>query len=405
MSRPYLLCVKLITAIVLSSVILACQTSVKEAADKSERVADSMPDKAELNWEALAAKLIERMDLNAGERVLLVAKPGLFDEMMPLLATKVAEQKGVFLGTLSVTENQPQEWNTDFIERAVAADSLQLSDLLQTVDLGVMMPGPVPSDLPYGILQDILEKGNRRTIHFHWSGAYGINGDALPIDRLMGKFYEDVVLNTDYKALAAHQLEFERTMRGQRIQVTTPAGTDISFEIGDRPVTKQDGNASAARAAKGLNLIDREIEIPSGAIRVAPIEETVNGKVAFPDGKWNDQEVKGLVMTFEQGKLIDYTAESGEESVKAELDQAKGSSGESFREFALGFNPKLAISEANNTWIPYYGYGSGVVRLSLGDNSELGGNVTGGYVRWNFFIDATVKVGEEVWVKDGELIK
>ena len=55
-------------------------------------------------------------------------------------------------------------------------------------------------------------------------------------------------------------------------------------------------------------------------------------------------------------------------------------------------------------WIPYYGYGAGVVRLSLGDNSELGGNVTGGYVRWNFFVDATVTVGRDVWVRDGKLL-
>jgi hypothetical protein len=41
--------------------------------------------------------------------------------------------------------------------------------------------------------------------------------------------------------------------------------------------------------------------------------------------------------------------------------------------------------------------------LSLGDNSELGGAVTGGYVRWNFFTDLTVTVGPTVWVRDGKL--
>jgi hypothetical protein len=54
-------------------------------------------------------------------------------------------------------------------------------------------------------------------------------------------------------------------------------------------------------------------------------------------------------------------------------------------------------------WIPYYGYGAGVVRLSLGDNSELGGSVRGGYVRWNFFVDTTVAVGGDVWVENGKL--
>ena len=45
------------------------------------------------------------------------------------------------------------------------------------------------------------------------------------------------------------------------------------------------------------------------------------------------------------------------------------------------------------------------MRLSLGDNSELGGTVTGGYVRWNFFTDTTVTVGDEVWVRDGQLVR
>ena len=45
----------------------------------------------------------------------------------------------------------------------------------------------------------------------------------------------------------------------------------------------------------------------------------------------------------------------------------------------------------------------GAVRLSLGDNTELGGMVGGGYVRWNFFTDATVTVGNDVWVRAGKM--
>ncbi len=76
--------------------------------------------------------------------------------------------------------------------------------------------------------------------------------------------------------------------------------------------------------------------------------------------------------------------------------------GRAFREFALGFNPLLAVPD-REPWIPYYGYGSGVVRLSLGDHSELGGAVTGGYVRWNFFTDLTVTVGSTIWVRGGRM--
>ena len=110
----------------------------------------------------------------------------------------------------------------------------------------------------------------------------------------------------------------------------------------------------------------------------------------------------GLVMTFAKGKLTTFTARAGKEGVEKELASA-GPAGRSFREFALGFNPLLAIPSSGERWIPYYGYGAGVVRLSLGDNTELGGKVTGGYVRWNFFTDATVRVGERVWVEAGKM--
>ena len=69
----------------------------------------------------------------------------------------------------------------------------------------------------------------------------------------------------------------------------------------------------------------------------------------------------------------------------------------------MGFNPELSVPELS-PWIPYYGYGAGVVRLSFGNSSELGGAVDGDYVRWNFFTDTSVTVGDQVWVRDGQLI-
>ena len=99
--------------------------------------------------------------------------------------------------------------------------------------------------------------------------------------------------------------------------------------------------------------------------------------------------------------MVEVTATRGKDAVEAEMQKA-GDAGRAFREFALGFNPLLAVP-ARDPWIPYYGYGAGVVRLSLGDNSELGGNVTGGYVRWNFFTDLTVSIGSTMWVRDGHM--
>ena len=96
------------------------------------------------------------------------------------------------------------------------------------------------------------------------------------------------------------------------------------------------------------------------------------------------------------------TATKGREAVEEEL-QKGGDGAHTFREMALGFNPELAVP-ATDPWIPYYGYGAGVVRLSLGNNEEVGGAVRGDYVRWNFFANMTLTVGEKVWVKGGKLL-
>ena len=355
-----------------------------------------------LQWNQIAETITQRMDLQSGERVLLLGLPGEFDELVPALRAAIVEQGGVDLGALSVSSQPFPASDSELLRQAAASDRATLTDLFQDVDLAVMLPGAAASDPAYGAMQDVLRGGRARTIHFHWSGAHDLNGNVIPVTDVVSSVYQTALLKTDYDALRAAQESFEVAARSEEIRVTTPRGTDIRFRIGDRPVTKQDGDASAQRARQSRNLIDREIELPAGAIRVAPLEDTVVGTIAFPPSVWNGETVEGLKMHFERGKVVT-VEDRGLEAVEAELDDA-GAAGRSFREFALGFNPLLAIPESD-PWIPYYGYGAGVVRLSLGDNSELGGTVTGGYVRWNFFTNATVLVGDVTWVENGTLLR
>jgi hypothetical protein len=363
-----------------------------------------MAQRDEPDWSALATKIAERMALVRGERVLLVGTPGLADPLVPALRAAVRSAGGTDLGVVSDRAAAPAEWATEFTRGLAQTSGPARVDYLRDVDVAVMLPGPVASDPTYAAMQAVLDGGRGRTIHFHWAGAYDIEGNVIPVSPAEARVYERAVLETDYSALAARQRALEAAMRRDIIRVTTPAGTDVRFRIGDRPFTKQDGDASAARAARGRNLIDREIELPAGAIRVAPLEETVEGKVVFPPGTWGNERVEGLVLTFKRGEVTAVEAKSGRAAVEREL-AAGGSAARRFRELAVGMNPLLAVPDTGTRWVPYYGYGSGVVRLSLGDNGELGGTVRGSYVRWNLFLDATVTVGSTTWVRDGRLIR
>ena len=353
---------------------------------------------------AAAGKIVERMALVRGERVLLVGLPSLSAPLASALRQAVSSAGGVDLGALAEGEPQPAEWSTEFTRELARRSGDAIAQHLQSVDVAVMMPGANADDPVYAAMQRVLQGGKGRTVHFHWAGAYDLSGRLHSTTPDVARLYQRVLIETDYSALSEKQSAFETAMRSGVVHVTTPLGTDVRFRIGERPVTRQDGDASAARASRAKNLIDREVELPAGAVRVAPLEESVEGTIAFPPTMWSGVRVEGLVLTFGRGQVTGVRARVGQAAVEQEL-AAGGAAAKRFREFALGLNPLLAIPASEPRWIPYYGYGAGVVRLSLGDNTELGGTVTGDYVRWNFFTDATVSVGNDVWVRDGRLVR
>lgn len=360
-----------------------------------------------LDYPALVDRVVQQMRLQPGEKVLLLSHPGEFQPIIPLLRQAVVRAGGVDLGCWQVAAGATNGLDPAAVEKSAAASRAALIPLLRNVDVAIMLPGASPSDPEYAAMQDVLRAGQGRTVHFHWttdgeaSSAYPVAGHPLPAREVIDATYQRAVLQADCKAIGEVQRRFAAALRAGEVRVTTPAGTDLRFRVGDRPVNFQDGDASAARVRDARTLIDREIEIPCGAIRVAPLEESVEGTIVFPPERWSGQPVEGLTVRFAGGRIVDIRARSGQEAVETEL-AAGGDGARLLRELAVGFNPELAVPK-EAPWIPYYGYGAGVVRLSLGDNSEVGGNVRGGYVRWNLFTDATLTAGGQVWVRDGQL--
>jgi hypothetical protein len=377
---------------------------------ETDALAQPAPAQLTMDWPALSAKIVERIAPTPGEKVLLLCHPGKFEEMVPHLRYAVQKAGAVDLGCLDVlAEPVPTAWDLKVLERAVRPARDAFRRMLHDVDAAVMMPGAAPRHSAYAALQDLLreEGGPRRTVHFHWDGggapsATALPGQPLPPPHVIDALYQRALLRSDYNTIAAIQRRFLAALRKGEARVTTPLGTDLRFRVGDRPANLQDGDASAARARKAVVLVDREVELPCGVLRIAPLEETVEGVIAFPPSQWDGRPVTGLRLHFAKGRVTQVEAESGKEAVLAELKQG-GPGMEAFREFALGFNPELAVPE-RNPFVAYYGYGAGVVRLSLGDNSEVGGKVVGGRWRWNFFTDASVTAGGEEWVKAGHLV-
>jgi hypothetical protein len=336
------------------------------------------------SYNRMARRIADALRPSRGERVILRFDPATMPELEPALR-RLLEEAGAVVETLNYGPS------ADFEQR------------LGRADIYVMMPaGPgaaTPADQA-SLLARWLDSGKGRQIHFHWAdGTRAADGLNATHSAAYDRVYLDA-LDIDYAALDGNMELAIARMRAGEVRVTTPAGTDIRFRVGDRPFTKQNGDASRARMQTARVRIDREIELPAGALRVAPLEATVSGVMVIPSARIGGVEVSRIRLEFDKGLITRATSADHEEALRKYLTSASGMT--PFREFALGMNPKLVVPKGER-WLPYYGYGAGVVRLGLGDNSELGGSARGLPVRWLFFPDATVRAGGEVIVEGGSL--
>jgi leucyl aminopeptidase (aminopeptidase T) len=196
------------------------------------------------------------------------------------------------------------------------------------------------------------------------------------------------------------------------VTITNPAGTDISFRMSSR-FYLNDGDASRAKAASAASARDREEEIPCGALRTIPDIDTVEGVIAFKKSfgfpsagyglnvnKWFDQ---GLRFFFEKGRVVRVETDGDQAQLEAEWSAQTGDK-DKLGEFVLGCNPLLKPVPGSG-FQPYYGFGDGVMRLTIGENIESGGKNRSSLHRWLMLIDGTVKAGNETIVKDGKITK
>jgi len=368
------------TAVFLTTVVPLLALAPRRNA--SAAAADSIP------YDRLASRIVTALQVERGERVLLRYDPKTLGPLEPELR-KALLAKGATVDTLNY------------------GPAPDLAARLERTDIYIWMPAgadaPTPDD-QRALLAHWLDARKGRQIHFHWvTGTVDPDGLGGEHSDVFDRLYVDA-LDADYKKLSADQDRVIAKLRAGEIHVTTPAGTDIRFRVADRPFNKQDGDASKAHLANSRVRVDREVELPAGVIRVAPLEDSVNGVIVIPAARFDDIHVRatGIRLEFKNGKIIRAHADTEDAALQKFLKSAPGAS--QFREFGLGFNPKLVIPPGSR-YLPYYGYGDAIVRLSLGDNTEIGGNVRGGGVRWFFFPDTNVTAGTESIVTAGHLAK
>jgi aminopeptidase len=344
------------------------------------------------DFDKCARRICEALQLASGESVLLKLDTRIFNALVPPLQ-KAIREAGAHISGVILAED---------VATSTDGELESLRRLFNNADAFVWLPEVHQGSRPAltQALNEWLDAGRGRAVHFHWQGgSYPIGFTELPSQDFIDNMYLAALDANPAELARRHEWARKILQSGQLVRVTTPEGTDLTFEIGDRPFCSQIGDASRERMKHARTRIDRDVELPGGVLRVAPIEESANGSVCLQVWRPISTEGRNLVLRFARGHMAIQGVNA--DKIDREMTEAGGDA-RMFREFALGFNPALKVlSEA--PFIGYYGYGEGVVRLSLGDNEEMGGSNRGGGVYWNFLHNATVTAGNYTLVKDGKL--
>lgn len=199
-------------------------------------------------------------------------------------------------------------------------------------------------------------------------------------------------MNVDYLALSRRNDRLKQLLsEANQIQVTSKAGTDVSFSVIGRKAFNLDG---FFHEDTGFSVL------PAGEVPTSPVEGTVNGVITFDfsmDGIGRLSEP--LSVNVESGRVISTSGAKNEVAFLENLFQ-KDPTARNIAEFAIGTNPSARLignlAEDKKRL--------GTVHFALGDNTSLGGSVQSSIHLDGLLLEPTVIADGILIVQDGRLL-
>jgi aminopeptidase len=184
-----------------------------------------------------------------------------------------------------------------------------------------------------------------------------------------------------WQRFSAWQQKIVDWLKGkERVHVIAPE-TDLHLSIAGRTFMNSDGKRN----------------MPSGEVFTGPVEESVNGHVCFSyPAIVAGREVSGIRLRFEEGKVVEASAEKGEEFLLQTLDTDAGA--RYLGEFAIGTNTGITQFTRQILFDEKIG---GSFHVALGRGYPETGSVNQSAIHWDMICD--MRAGGEIWV-DGELL-
>jgi leucyl aminopeptidase (aminopeptidase T) len=181
------------------------------------------------------------------------------------------------------------------------------------------------------------------------------------------------------------------------LTITHANGTDISFGVDAGHVFISDGAITPEKMKQGGAAVFTWL--PAGELILPVAPGTANGKVVIDKVVWHGQEVRGLTLSYTDGRLTSMTASSNSEELKAAYDAAGGGK-DQFAFVDIGLNPetKMPLGSGRVIWTAL-----GSVTVGLGDNRAFGGSNASDFGLATQLPEATLQADGTTVVERGSL--
>lgn len=248
-------------------------------------------------------------------------------------------------------------------------------------------------------VEEAFLKKNIRQVHLG-NGLYPTASTArqygMTQEQLETLFWNGV--NADYKQLQSTGQKVRNVLAtGKEVRITNPNGTDLKLRIEGRPIFVSDGVVSSDDVAIGGSAV--QVWLPAGEVFFSPVPGTAEGKVVVDRHFFQGREIRGLTLSFKDGKLTDMTAKSGLEPLKAVYDASKRGK-EMFAFVDIGINDRVQIPTGSKllAWMP-----AGMVTIGTGGNIWAGGTNDSPFGIAGFLPNSTLTVDGKPLVANGML--
>ncbi len=196
--------------------------------------------------------------------------------------------------------------------------------------------------------------------------------------RACGLHHEDPVAY--WSGLRDKQARLVEWLAGKQHAEIKGPGVDLTFAFGGRKWINSHGVRN----------------FPDGEIFTAPIEDSMNGRIAFSfPTNYMGRRVEGVELTIQDGVVTEAHAAKDEAFLLSQLDTDEGA--RRIGEFAIGTNYGIQEFTGETLFDEKIG---GTIHMALGEGIAKAGGVNKSTIHWDIVHD--MQQGGEIWI-DGTL--